>query len=166
MRITKKKIAGVVAATTVVALGSTAAFAYWTGSGSADGSTTLAAGFADLHAALTIADSGTLMPGGSVQVTSASISNPNASTIYITGFDAPTFTFDAAHTGCSASWFTLTNLPASIATPIPAANGTTVINTVPLNIQLTMSNLVGTDQGDCKNATITVTSALHTQTTA
>jgi hypothetical protein len=161
MRITKKKIAGVVAATAVVALGSTAAFAYWTGAGSADGSTQLAAGIQDVTAALTIDNSGTLLPGASVLVHSATITNPNSFGVNVVGFGTATFT---ATGSCDVSWFSLQNLPASVpAVPVAGSTTTAPIDVSALNIRLAMSNLPTTDQGSCKNQTVTVHVPLQTQ---
>lgn len=77
MQFTKKKIAGIVATTAVVALGATVAVAYWTSTGSGTGS-----GSTDTSTAFTIATtantSNTLTPDGPTENIAFTVTNPSS----------------------------------------------------------------------------------------
>jgi hypothetical protein len=101
MRITKKKIVGVVAATAVVALGSTAAFAYWTASGDATGHAST--GHPDAISVSFDFGSTLLGPGGTVTVASATSTNTNAYPVSITSLNS--ILLSDFHGGCNPADF-------------------------------------------------------------
>jgi hypothetical protein len=156
MRITKKKITAVAAGAAVVTLGASAAFAYWSSTSEATGSTTLASDLDAVNATFHFASSPALRPGGSIQISSVDVTNTNNSPVTVTGFGMPTFE-DVNGTGCDMSAFSLDmgSTPASINLPLSANQSITGFDVSSFGIQLEMANLT-TDQNNCKNAEIKV----------
>ncbi len=155
MRITKKKITAVAASAAVVALGAGAAFAYWSGGGTATGSTTLGA-FVPMTATINIDDSTPLFPGGSVPVTSADFTNQNDFAVSVVGFGTPAFSIVSSPGSCDAGWFSLTPAPpASGSFGTAAANGGTLNIPTP-GFTVNMENSADNQDG-CQGAEIEVT---------
>jgi hypothetical protein len=133
----------------VLAVSGTAAFAYWTASGSGSGT----AGTATGSQALTVAGDtfgGTaLTPGGTAQAISGTVTNPNTFNVPFGLTAVPTVDSTHASAGCLAGWYTvtLTTPPTSV-----AAN-----NHVDFNGTVALTNLSSTNQDSCKGATVTVT---------
>jgi hypothetical protein len=150
-------LAAIVAA--VAAMASVGAYAYWTAEGTGSGSATV--GTDDGVSIENVEFSGSLYPGGSVDV-SFDIVNDSANTSVnvhkvITdlaeGTNGITLMSDA---GCDENWFTYSGvtllaapgvvIPASGTHTVTAGNGGT----------LSMSNETLTNQDACKNATFTL----------
>jgi hypothetical protein len=160
MRITKKKIVGVVAATAVVALGSTAAFAYWSASGDATGQASVGSA-----SPISVAfDFGTqqLVPAGTITVTSATATNPNAYAISIDKLDS--ISLGGFATGCSAADFSVlvdgtpsTSIPFPVSlTPVSVAPGTNSFALAGHTVAIHMDNTAA-NQDACQGNTLTLT---------
>lgn len=156
MRITKSKIAVAAASAAVVALGSTAAYAFFTTGGSGAGSATVGTNKA-LTAVINVGG-GALVPDGSAHQLSYVITNPatfaqHASTASVA---FGTITANAAHGGGT---LTATHCGLSIVAPVPPAAGytfpagDTTVNAQPGTGALVMSE-TGSDQSDCEGATV------------
>ncbi|MGN8132507.1 hypothetical protein [Paenarthrobacter sp. 22069] len=146
----KNKIAAVAASAALVAVGGGAAYAYWSTTGSGSGSAAAAAGTSPVAINVTI-DSGDMTPGGPVKTITYTAKNPNSGSTQVTLTD-PQVTFDTAHSGCSAAWFTATLPSPAGPTTVPGNNVTTALGTG----TLTFSDSAAS-QDACKGATITVT---------
>jgi hypothetical protein len=128
MHITKKKIAAVIAATAVVALGSTAAYAYWTAGGSGDGAATTG----QTQALSVTGSAAGLAPGLTVPIT-YTIHNPASFAQHITGVTVAITAFsvhpnDAAQPDCTNNDFTLVTQPVALNADVPAGDSTYTVN--------------------------------------
>jgi hypothetical protein len=138
----------IVAGGTAILMGGGIAFAYWTTTGSGDGSATnaLENGTVTLYASF---DDG-LAPGQSRTVTYTG--DNDSDTDLRVGTITPTVS--TSDVGCLASWFTIapttsdTTVPGNNPSPVALGTGT-----------LTFTNDAAVNQDDCKNAEITLTLA-------
>jgi hypothetical protein len=171
MRLTKKskKILG--GAAIVGLVGSGAAYAYWTTTGSGSATATTAAGLP----ALTTTQNGTvtaMAPGGAVQdvnftINNSAATNQYATTVAMTFVNATYVGVGASSAvgttwlnhpaggpapGCTVADFTLTQPVAGVDVP-PAGLAFTQITTPQKSGRIAMNNRV-TNQDDCKGTTI------------
>jgi hypothetical protein len=154
----KKRTWVVVAMVAVVAaMASIGAYAYWTANGTGSGSATVGT---DSGVSITnVAFSGSLYPGGAVNVSFDIVNNSANTAVNVhkvitdlaLGTNGITLMSPAS---CNESWFTYSGvtLAGSPGVSIPAS-GT---HTVTAGGTLTMSNEVSTNQDACKNATFTL----------
>jgi hypothetical protein len=136
----------------VLAVSGTAAFAYWTATGTGSGN----AATANDSQPLSISQStvtGALVPGASLPI-SGTVSNPNPFNVPFALTAAATVDSTSAGKGCLASWYTV-SLP-SAPTSVGAASGQTSA-TVNFSGSVAMTNVADTNQDACKGATVTVT---------
>ena len=148
---TKKSIAIMVAAVTVVAAGG-AAFAYWTAGGSGTGSATTSAS----TSALTVVQTSTVSamePGDAAQTLTGKFNNTNSGPVYVGTVTASIASVTKAGvpaTTCSASDYTLAGAAMTVNAEIPAgsAQGNWTGATIKFN------NKPAVNQDDCKGATV------------
>jgi len=149
-KFTKKQYLAAGAAAVIIAGGAGAAFAYWTTTGSGNGSAQNASsnGTITLHAAF--ADG--LTPGASETVTYTA-DNPGSSSLYV-GTITPTVSIDSAHATarCQASDFSIA--PTVSNTRVVAGATGTAAGTGTLAFADT-----GANQDACKGATVNLTLA-------
>jgi hypothetical protein len=133
----------------VLAVTGTAAFAYWTATGSGSGTASTANGSQALTIAQDAFNGTALTPGGLAQDVKGTITNSNAFNVPFTLAAVPTVDSTHATAGCLAGWDTvaLTTSPTSVA----ANNHADFAGTVAL------TNLPSTNQDACKGATVTIT---------
>jgi hypothetical protein len=160
MRITKKKLAGVVATAAVVALGSTAAFAYWSASG--DG-----AGDANVGSAADISvdfdfGSQTLYPGGTITLSGATSHNTNAYPVSIESVTSLGLTGFAS--GCNSSDFhvlvdgvptTSLTFPLAVTPAVSVAPGDHAFNFAGHTLTIHMDNTTS-NQDACQGNTLSL----------
>jgi len=149
MRITKTKIASVVAATAVVALGGTAAMAYWTTTGSGDGTANT-----DTSKTINVVFDSPLPSLLSPTTTRTINFHLNNTALFpqyvhnvqiaVQNSDLSAWTVGSSAHPCTAADFTITQ-PAAINAEVPA--GVSGAYTA----SITMIDLPSTDQGDCKS---------------
>jgi hypothetical protein len=153
MRLTKRS--KVVAVAAIVGLiGSGAAYAYWTTTGSGTGSATTGT-----NSPVIVNQTSTITgmyPGQAAQPLSGDFTNPNDGPAYVTAVTAAGYTIDAAHLtdGCLADGNYTLGGTALVGAEVPA--GTNVGAWSGLTIR--MDNL-GTNQDACKDAIVTITYA-------
>jgi hypothetical protein len=156
MRITKTKIASVVAATAVVALGGTAAMAYWTETGSGSGSAATGTTHAiDVFQTSTVSG---LFPAGTAQALSGDFINTNPSAVHLTTVtgNVTDVTEAAGVTGtCNPADFVITGTGTVTGSSVPhSATSTTHVGSWSgLNVAMTDT---GANQDVCKNATLVI----------
>jgi hypothetical protein len=131
----------------IVALSGTAAFAYWTTTGSGTGSATTATsnGTIVLHASF--ADG--LTPGASTPV-SFTADNAGSSSLFVGTIHLASVTADAGHASCDVADYTMADVT-SDTTAAAGATGATLNGTGTLTFADTAVN-----QDSCKGATITL----------
>ena len=163
MRFTKKKIAGAVAVSAVVALGAGTAFAYWTSTGTGSGTAGVGT---DAGVSITSTAVTGLFPGGSQNLT-INIQNTDAFPVYlangITGTAAVTAAPNASATApCTADDFTVT-VPGT-AVNVDAAHATAgeaeYTTSTGYSIAMKAKAIGASDQANqngCKGATVTIT---------
>lgn len=161
MRITKKKIAGAVAVSAVVALGAGTAFAYWTSTGT--GSGTAGVGTDTAVSIATDAVTG-LYPGSTLDL-NLTVQNTNPYAVFLASGIGGTVSVDSAHSTCGIDNFQITaptagiNIPAQVAAttgnPDPAeyTNGTAYKITMLAKADTTVA---ANNQNACKGATVTI----------
>jgi hypothetical protein len=150
MKLRSKIALGATVAAASIA-GGTAAFGYWTASGSGGGSGTVAAsnGTVTLVASFPAA---TLYPGGSVPVTIKAY-NTGATNLYVTSV-VDGATPIAVSTGCTLADFSLAVTPTTTAAEIPAHTAAGSAIAVATDT-LTYANS-DVDQSLCKSGTVTL----------
>lgn len=141
----KRLAAGTFAAFLLVG-GGTAAFAYWTTTGTGSGSAANQAAADTLTLSASFA-ANTLAPGTSVPV-SFSATNAGTSVLQVTTLAVDSITTSVP--ACDAAWFSVAS--ASIAQSTSVPSGTTAL---PNGTTLTF-NESGTNQDACKGATVTL----------
>ena len=146
----KNKIAALAASAALVAVSGGAAFAYWSTTGGGSGTAAAAAGTNAVTINVTI-ESGDMTPDGPAKIITYTAKNPNSSSTQVTLRD-PAVTFDTAHAGCEATWFTATLPDPAGPTTVPADATTHPLGTGTLTFRDDAA-----DQNACKGATITVT---------
>lgn len=132
----------------VLAISGTAAFAYWTATGTGSGSATTAAASTDLTITQAAFNGNALVPGGAPQDLSGTIANANTFAVPVAAFTAAV-SVDSGHSGCLASWYSVTNLTAT--GPVPAQGS------IPFSGKIQLVDQTSTNQDACKGATVTVT---------
>lgn len=141
MRITKKKIAGAVAVSAVVALGAGSAYAFWTTDGSGSGS-------AAVGTSETLAISGDIADDLLLDIEESFTITATNNATFAQTLTALTFDFTPSNPGCLKTWFTATQ---PTVTPVDiAGNGGTATFTASLEL----NNVANVNQDDCKNNTI------------
>ena len=136
-------VAAVVAGLALIA--AIAGYAYWTTTGSGTGTGTAGTTSAiALHATFPAG----IYPGGSETVTFTA-DNPNPGSVRVGTIHLASVTFDAGHSGCSASDFSMADVPVN--TEIASGSGQSITPTGSLVFADTASN-----QDACKGATITL----------
>jgi hypothetical protein len=147
MRITKKKIAGAVAISTVVALGAGSAYAFWTTTGSGTGSADVGT-----DTPVTVVQTSTISglgPGSPAQALSGTFTNPNDFPVTINGLTATVTATDKQN--CSAADFVIGG------TAVLPANGVIAVDDTStwsgLNVSMTNTDQ---NQNACKNAELTI----------
>ena len=153
MKLNKKTLA--VSVATLVIIGGTSAFAYWTSTGSGSGEGVASDGVTDTITLATPADAlDGLKPGGSkIADVKATNTGADPATVETIGLDTPAITIGDPHAGngCDAAWFTATTTnPAS---PVAIAAGATEATG---SVEVTMIDSATENQDACKGATITV----------
>jgi hypothetical protein len=147
---TKKKVGFVTLAT--VAISSSLAYAYWTGSGSGDGTADTAEGTQALTVRQTSVVTG-MGPGDAAQLLSGNFDNPNSGPVYVrtvTATIASVSPADGAPAGvCDASDYTLGGATMTVNADVPAGNGQG--NWAGATIKFHNKN---TAQDACKGATV------------
>jgi hypothetical protein len=156
MRITRTKVASVIAATAVVALGGTAAMAYWTETGSGSGSAATGTTH-PIEVFQTSAVSG-LFPAGTAQALSGDFINTNPSAVHLTTVTGSVVDVTEATgvTGtCNPADFVIggTGVVAGSSVPASATATTHVGSWSGLTVAMTDS---GANQDACKNATLVI----------
>ncbi len=154
MRITKKKIVVLVATTAVVALGSTAAFAYFTSTGTGGGSATVGSATPWLVTVNSVTG-GPLFPGTGSETVSYTVTNNGtgpANLLSVTAAINSDVNGDVpgTATGCKAVWFSangISGAPAGVLAPGGTNSGT-------FNITMLDS---GTNQDVCEGTSPTFT---------
>jgi hypothetical protein len=148
LRITKKRTAVIAGAAALVLAGTTAAFAYWTTSGSGSGSASVAssAHTVTLHATT----SGNLYPGASVPV-SFTADNASSGGLQVNKVQLVSVTADTAHASCTVADFTMADV-LETQTIAAGASGIALTNGGTLAYADT-----AVDQSTCKGATLTLT---------
>jgi hypothetical protein len=132
----------------ILAVSGTAAFAYWTATGTGSGTASTAATSNNLTITQAAFAGTALVPGGTAQTISGTIGNTNTFPAPVTSFTAvPSVDSSHASAGCSAAWYSVTNL--TTASTVPAAGSSTFTG----KIQLTDE---ATNQDACKGATVTL----------
>jgi hypothetical protein len=149
-RFMNKKVAAIgLAAGLVLGVGG-AAFAYWTTSGSGNGTATTQSSNGTL--ALNVsADSSQLYPGGSAPVTITATNN-GATDLYVTTVSFASLSVDAAHAaaGCLASDYSVGSVST---TPTDVLAGTTSATVATATLSMANTAL---NQDACEGATITL----------
>lgn len=147
---TPKKIVGLAIATAVLATAGVA-WAYWTTTGSGDGTATTAAanGTLTLHAT---ADSSLLYPGGTADISITAENTSTGTSLKVTTVSFDSLSVDTAHAtaGCLASDYTVGTVST---TPTVVAPGET--SGVVATATLSMANSA-LDQDACKGAVVTL----------
>jgi hypothetical protein len=130
----------------IVALSGTAAFAYWTTSGSGTGSATTASsnGTIGLHASF----ANGLTPGAAAPVT-LTADNTGTSSLYVAKVHLASVTVDAAHAACTVADYTMPDVTSN--TTVAAGASGTALGTGTLTFADTTAN-----QDACKGAIITL----------
>jgi hypothetical protein len=144
----RKPVVVAAIAGSVLAISGTAAFAYWTASGTGSGTASTASSSADLTVSQATFSGSALVPGGTAQNLSGTIANTNGFAVPVTSFTAGVGV-DSGHTGCLASWYSVTNLTAT--GPAPAQGS------IPFSGKIQLTDQTSTNQDACKGATVTVT---------
>ncbi len=148
MRITKKKIAGAVAVSAVVAMGAGSAVAFWTTTGGGTGSAGVGT-----DTPITVVQTSTISglgPGSPAQALSGTFTNPNDYPVSISGLTAAVTATDK--NGCSATDFVIggtANLPTN---GVIAVDDTSAWSGLNVSMTNTAAN-----QNACKNAVLTIT---------
>ena len=125
-----------------------AAFAYWTVTGSGTGSANTGA-----TTPITVNQTSTvtgLVPGTAAQALSGTFDNPNSGPVYVTSVTATVTGTDK--TGCTASDYTITGSPATVATQVAAGSSVGSWS----GISIAFNNKPSTNQDACKGATVTI----------
>jgi hypothetical protein len=143
VRMSKKFAAIAIVATT--ALAGTAAFAYWTSSGSGSGSATT--GDTSTVTVNQVGDPIGLFPGSPAQPLSGNFNNPGSPAV-IASVTATVSATDKA--GCNAADFDITGT-STVSNPVPNGNGVGAWNGLFVSMENTASN-----QDVCKNAVLTI----------
>lgn len=154
-----RKFAAITALTVVViAGGATAAFAYWTATGSGTGVATTSSGVTAIVANQTTTIS-SLSPDGVVQTISGNFTNSNSSQVYVTSVTASIASVVKAQGApagtCDATDYTLLNTVMTIGRQIPP--GTNVDTWSGATISF---NNKSTNQDACKGATVNLAYAI------
>jgi hypothetical protein len=150
--LSKKRVVLAAIVAVVLAISSGIAYAYWSSTGSGSNTASVAStapGFTVTVGAI----SGSLVPGGSVNI-SGSVSNPNDTKLNLTTIAqaATPISIDALHSpGCLATDFTISALSPTPALPKVLAKTESVTFTGTLSMANT-----ALDQNACKGATVTV----------
>jgi hypothetical protein len=142
----KRRLIPVALAILVLVVGSGVAYAYWTSGGS--GNDTAGVG---TNTPLTVAQTNLitgLVPGGSSAV-DVTVTNPAT---FTQSFTQVVITVTGATGGCDITWFTGSTVTAAPNPSVLAANG----GTEALVGSVSMTDLAGTNQNSCKNATLTL----------
>ena len=134
MRITKKKLAAVLAGTAVVALGTTAAFAYFVGSSGSGQNTGTVGSATQWRVVADAATGGPLLPGSGTLTAGYSVVNDSEAGQYLTSVTAAIDADLAGDVtngppGCKAEWFTIVPAgdPAGVVAPHTSNNGVVTI---------------------------------------
>jgi hypothetical protein len=161
MRITKRRAVVAAATTSVVVLGVTAAYAYWTSSGT--GSGTAAAGTSTTVTVLqTNATITGLSPGGTAVALSGAFDNSasGSTPVKVGPVTATSVTVDSGHSACVPGNMTTGNIVmggSDPGAPHTLATGTPVDAWSGLTIRLAET---GANQDPCKGATFTINYAV------
>jgi hypothetical protein len=150
-------LAGVVAV--IAAMASVGAYAYWTASGTGSGSATV--GTDDGVTIDNVLFSGSLYPGGSVDVSFDIVNNSANTSVNVhkvitdlaQGTNGITL---MAPANCNENWFTYSGATLAAAPGVPIAASATYNVAVGNGGTLSMSNEVNVNQDACKNATFTL----------
>jgi hypothetical protein len=164
MRITKKKIAGAVAVSAVVALGAGTAFAYWTSTGTGSGTASVGT---DKAVSINSVKADGLYPGASIPVT-VNIQNDNPYLVFLANGITGSVTVDADHSGCDASNFSVSGPTPAAGIEIPKQAAATATDSDPIEwsnssaYQINMlakadTSVTANNQNACKGATLTIT---------
>lgn len=157
MRITKTKVASVLAVTAVIALGGTAAMAYWTTTGSGTGSG--AAGTTQTLTVLQTTSVTGLYPGGPSVALSGNFYNPNPGPAHVTTVTAGTITAtkatDAPAGSCAGSDFQIIGTGTVADSSVPSSATATDYQGSWSGLSISMVN-ASTNQDGCKGATLSI----------
>jgi hypothetical protein len=107
MRITKTKVASVLAVTAVVALGGTAAMAYWTSNGSGTGTATTAAGASNLAVTQTAAPTN-MAPGITAGAVTVDVTNNAVNRAFVSQVVVSIASVSGGAGSCDATDYVLT----------------------------------------------------------
>lgn len=164
MRITKTKVASVVAGTAVVALIGTGAMAYFsqTGSGSGNGTVGTVSGWT-VAVGAKISGAANMFPDGSTQTYGFTVTNSSAGGVKLFTTDASVdhdtngdiISGSSSVTNCKASWFTaaITSNPAPSTGNIAAGNS--VNGAVAISMPTNTTDNQNVCQGKSPNFTVT-----------
>lgn len=148
----KNKIAAVCAAAVLTSVGGGVAFAYWTTTGSGDGSATTGT-----NDAITVVQTSTvtgLQPGGTAQTLRGNFNNLNTSPVYVTDVVASIASVAKA-TGapdgtCDASDFSLVGATMAVGHEVASGEGVDGWG----GATIAFNNKTGANQDGCKGATV------------
>jgi hypothetical protein len=158
-RFTKRTWVLVAVVAVVAAMASIGAYAYWTANGTGSGSATVGT---DAGVSITnVAFSGSLYPGGSVDVSFDIVNNSANTSVNVhkvitdlaQGTNGLTLMAPAS---CNENWFTYSGVTLATAPGVSIAASGTHSVTAGNGGTLSMSNEVSTNQDACKNATFTL----------
>jgi hypothetical protein len=157
MRLTKTKIASVLAVIAVVALGGTAAMAYWTTTGSGTGSA--AAGTTQTLTVRQTSSVAGLYPGGPSVDLSGNFYNPNVGPAHVTTVTAGAITVTKAvgapAGSCDGTDFQITGTGTVVDSSVPASATATDYQGSWSGLSISMVN-ASTNQDGCKGATLSI----------
>jgi hypothetical protein len=153
---TKKKVGFVTLAT--VAITSSLAYAYWTGSGAGTGSADTAEGTLALTVRQTSVVAG-MGPGDVAQLLTGTFDNPNSGPVHVNTvtarIDSVTKADGAPDGTCDASDYTLGGATMTVDTEVPAGNGEGTWSGATIKF-----NNKGMIQDACKGATVNLAYAI------
>lgn len=156
-KVNKKIVAGLAAGAAVVA-GSGVAFAYWTSSGSIDGSSTTTNPASNVIVVAQTTGASNLAPGHAAETLSGTVTNPatSANNFYVTqvvaSIKSVTKASGAASGTCDATDYTLSNPTMAVGSDL-APGGSANFS----GATLAFNDKPSASQDQCKGATVTIT---------